>query len=380
MDKTTAEYDLAIVGGGLAGLALAILSALDGHKTILFEKDDYPRHKVCGEYISLESKPFLESLGIPVSQMDLPHIDQLLATDVYGNQYPFSLPLGGFGISRFQLDQLLYEAALQAGVTVCTKEKVMNLHFTGELFHFETDKGHYGACLAAGSFGKRSNLDIKWQRPFALKKAGKLQNFIGVKYHIRYPFPEDTIALHNFKDGYCGISRIEEDQCCLCYLTTAANLKQSNNSISEMEQRILIENPFLKHIFERAEFLYKEPLVISQVSFSKKELVENHVLMLGDAAGMIPPLCGNGMSMALHSSKMAYEVIHLFLKDSCTRYEMEKTYQDLWKKKFSGRLWVGRMVQRLFGRNQMTRLFLQIMQHSPVLAKVVIRSTHGEAF
>lgn len=380
MDNTANFYDVAVIGGGLAGLALGIQSARKGYKTILFEKDDYPRHKVCGEYISLESKPFLESIGIPISKMDLPQIDQFLATDVYGNQYPFKLPLGGFGISRFQLDDLLYKVAMQVGVIVCTREKVNNVKVMADVFNIETDKGGYSARFAAGSYGKRSNIDIKWQRPFIVKPLGKLQNFIGVKYHIRFPFPTDTIALHNFKDGYCGISQIEGGKCCLCYLTTAQNLKESNNSIPEMERGILFQNPALKKIFESAEFLYEEPLVISQISFAKKDLVENNVLMLGDAAGMIPPLCGNGISMALHSSKMVYEIMDLFLQHKMTLKEMEKAYAVVWKKRFSARLRIGRLVQRLFGRNQMTRFFLQSMRRLPFLAKLVIKSTHGEIF
>ena len=373
-------YDVAIVGGGLAGLALAIQCARAGYVTLLFEKEDYPRHKVCGEYISNESKPFLESLGVPLSNMSLPDIKRFMATDVYGNEYPFPLPLGGFGISRYQLDELLYQLALDAGVEVHTQEKVMNLHFTGKIFQIETDKGQYTAKMAAGSFGKRSNLDVKWQRPFILKKAGKLQNFIGVKYHIKTNYPADLIALHNFKDGYCGISQIEEGSVCLCYLTTAAHLKQNNNSIAAMEKAVLHVNPKLRQIFESAEFLYPEPLVISQVSFAKKDMVENHVLMLGDAAGMIPPLCGNGMSMALHSSKMAFEAMDLFASQKISRTQMEKGYAQTWKKQFSKRLWMGRMVQRVFGQNRMTWFFLQCMQKMPFLSRVVIRSTHGEVF
>ena len=77
------------------------------------------------------------------------------------------------------------------------------------------------------AFGKRSNLDVKWKRDFLKQKPGKLNNYIGVKYHIKSDFPADTIALHNFKNGYCGISKVENDEHCLCYLTTAKNLKEN---------------------------------------------------------------------------------------------------------------------------------------------------------
>ena len=82
--------------------------------------------------------------------------------------------------------------------------------------------------------------------------------------------------------------------------------------ITDMEQTDFCQNPISEKIFSESEFLYKEPLTISQISFDKKKQVENHVLMIGDAAGMITPLCGNGMSMALHGSKLAAEQIRSF--------------------------------------------------------------------
>src|SRR5437762_7185088 len=111
-------YDLAIVGGGLAGLALAIQSARAGYQTVLFEKEKYPFHKVCGEYISLESWNFLEELGMPLSQMNLPIIRELLVSAPNGKQLEHQLQPGGFGISRYKLDSMLADIAKRSGVGV----------------------------------------------------------------------------------------------------------------------------------------------------------------------------------------------------------------------------------------------------------------------
>jgi flavin-dependent dehydrogenase len=70
----------------------------------------------------------------------------------------------------------------------------------------------------------------------------------------------------------------------------------------------------------------------------KKKQVEKNVLMIGDAAGMIAPLCGNGMSMALHASKLAARQIDLFLQDKLTREQMEQCYTQLWQQQFARRL------------------------------------------
>jgi len=378
--EPTKTYDAAIIGGGLAGLCLSIQLAGEGYKIVLFEKEQYPFHKVCGEYISLESRGFLERLGVPLSSWQLPLINQFQVTDVKGRLFKFPLPLGGFGVSRYKLDEALYQIALQKGVTIFTNTKVADVQFVNETFVIQSSAGTITAAIAAGCFGKRSNLDVKWSRNFVQQKANKLNNYIGIKYHIRYPHPVDTIALHNFNNGYCGISKIEGDRYCLCYLTTADNLKQNNNSIEQMEQQVLQQNPMLKDIFTRAEFLYKEPLAISQISFDKKLQVENHVLMLGDAAGMITPLCGNGMSMAMHGSKLAFESIRLFLQNKISRGQMEEQYTANWKQQFSKRLWMGRNVQRLFGGNTSTSLFFRTMKALPVLARLIIRTTHGKPF
>lgn len=374
------QYDIGIIGGGLAGLSLAILSADAGYKTVLFEKEDYPFHKVCGEYISFESYDFLMQLGLPLHEWNLPAIKKLQVSDVQGNAYNFPLDLGGFGVSRYKIDNALYQLAQKKNVQVYTNTKVNDVVFENDVHIIKTNNKNISAKAVAGSFGKRSNLDIKWKRSFTNKKTGKLNNYIGIKYHVRLSHAKDQIALHNFKNGYCGVSAIEDDMYCLCYLTTADNLSSNNNSIDAMQQNILYKNPLLKDIFCKARFLYNAPVTISQISFQKKTQTENHVLMPGDAAGMITPLCGNGMSMAMHGALLAFTQMHLFLQQKITRNKMEADYINNWKMHFSSRLTMGRIVQRLMGNNFSTSVFLKIMKAIPALSKQIIRSTHGETF
>ncbi len=373
-------FDIGVIGGGLGGLSHSILAADAGYKVVLFEKENYPYHKVCGEYISMESFDFLRRLGVPLQEMKLPLINELLVTDVSGNPYVFKLPQGGFGISRYSLDDILYKIALEKGVQVYTRTKIISTKFSGDQHEIISGEGDYKAKVLVAGTGKRSNLDIKWSRKFVQQKSAKLNNYIGVKYHVGFPNKKEQIALHNFLGGYCGISSIEENKSCLCYLTTAANLKKCNNSIPQMEQQILQQNPLLKEIFSQAEFLYDDPLVISQVSFNNKEQVLDHMLMVGDAAGLITPLCGNGMSMAMHAAKIAFSAAEQFLQGDITRNQMENLYQKEWQNQFRNRLKVGRWVQRFFGNNQATSLFLKTISKVPVAARKLISLTHGQPF
>ena len=147
-----------------------------------------------------------------------------------------------------------------------------------------------------------------------------------------------------------------------------------------MEKEILFRNPALIESFDNSEFLDQFTVALSQISFSKKTLIEQHVLMIGDAAGMIAPLCGNGMSMALHASKIAVLCIDGYLQNKWSRKQMEKAYEQQWKKQFSSRLRAGRLLQGFFGSDSLSNGFVALFKTFPFLAKSIIRKTHGRAF
>ena len=380
MQPDKPSYDVIIAGGGLAGLALSVQLVRSGYSVALLEKETYPYHKVCGEYVSLECWNFLEELGLPLSDWNLPVIRQLLVSAPDGNSITHELPLGGFGISRYKLDAAMAAIARSEGVALRESTKVTDMRFEGSAFTVYSSEGVLRSRIACGTYGKRSNLDVKWQRSFIRKRSDRLNNYVGVKYHIRADIPADRISLHNFRDGYCGISQIEDGKCCLCYITTARTLRESGNSIPEMERMILRQNPFLEEIFSSANFLFPQPVTISQISYERRTRVQDHVLFVGDAAGMIPPLAGNGMSMALHGSKLAFRSIDAFLKGQVARYELEQEYTDQWNRQFGRRLWVGRLLQAWFGSERRTNLLLYSLKPFPRLVSFLIRQTHGEPF
>ena len=372
------RFDVAIVGGGLAGLSLSIQLARAGWKVVLFEKEFYPFHKVCGEYISMESREFLTGLGLPLREWKLPLIDRVLITSPNGESIRASLPLGGFGISRYKIDAAMADLARNSGVTLLEHTKVYDVQWKEGKHEIQTTAGTFSAAVTAACYGKKSNLDVKWKRPFILDS--QTTNYVGVKYHIMTDLPESEIALHNFPGGYCGISKIEGNRYCLCYLTKSENLKNNKQSISDMEKNILSQNPVLGKIFDEMTVVSEQPTTIAQISFSEKTQVENHVLCIGDAAGMIAPLCGNGMSMALHGSKIAAENIERFLSNRMTRKEMEKNYQKNWNRLFARRLKTGRIIQRFFGNKLWSVALIRFLRPFPFLVRALIRQTHGNPF
>ncbi|MDR6563216.1 MULTISPECIES: NAD(P)/FAD-dependent oxidoreductase [unclassified Arcicella] len=365
-------YDIIVVGGGLAGLVSSILLSKAGKKVLLIEKKHYPFHRVCGEYISNETRPFLQQLGLDFNQLDTKDITRFQFTSPSGKVLETTLDLGGFGISRYTFDEALYHLAQQNNVHCLLNKNVENIDFHHDQFTVSTSNQTFEARYVIGSFGKRTKLDATLNRSFFSKRSP----YIGVKYHIKTDFPQDLIALHNFKDGYCGISAIENDKYCLCYLTTRENLKKYG-AIPEMEKNILWKNPHLRKIFTTSVFLYDKPEVINEISFTPKTTIENHILMVGDSAGLITPLCGNGMAMAIHGAKILSENILQHFDD---RTLLEQNYQKAWKKTFAQRLWVGRTVQQLFGNEVLSEIALLSLKNFKFALKAIIKSTHGDEF
>ena len=381
------NYQACIIGGGLAGLTLAIQLADAGYSCVLFEKNKYPFHKVCGEYISMESWNFLERLGLNLSELNLPKITRLQISSPSGKLLKHKLDLGGFGISRYLLDSKLADIAKKKGVTLLDDCRVNDVKFENEKFTIDSSKGSFTSEICVGAWGKKSNLDTKLRRvpatvkpAMSLPKAERERNYVGIKYHISIEFPNDMIELHNFKNGYCGISRIEENKYCLCYLTDSENLKKYNGDIKKMEEEVLFKNPFLKTYFTKAKFLFEEPLAISQIKIGFKSAVENNILMAGDTAGNIAPLSGNGMSMAMRSSHELNKLLRSYFNKEITRVELEKKYTNFWKKQFKSRVNLSQHLQKLLKNTSMTNVVISILKATPFLRNAVVKSTHGKPF
>ncbi|MFT4833472.1 MAG: flavin-dependent dehydrogenase [Flavobacteriaceae bacterium] len=372
------KHEVVIVGGGLAGLVSSILLSRSGIDVLLIEAKTYPFHRVCGEYISNEVIPFLEANDLFPHELGPSKIERLTVSAISGRSFSTMLDLGGFGISRFVFDLWLVEKARESGVTVLEHTKVTEVDYVDSQFLITTDKeGTFQSQLVLGAQGKRSKLDKSLSRDFINHRSP----YVGVKYHIKADFPDDLIALHNFHGGYCGISQIEDGKHNLCYLTHRDQVKKYGN-IPEFERQVMWQNPHLREILKGSEQLWEKPEVINEISFEKKEPVHNHILLAGDAAGMITPLCGNGMAMAIHGAKVLSEII--IENQSEKGFDLEKIEQEYtlaWNKLFSNRLWAGRQIQKtLFGNNLASETAIFTGKYLKSITETLISKTHGTPF
>lgn len=370
------ERSIIIIGGGLAGLTAAIHLAREGFNIKVFEKDGYPRHKVCGEYVSQEVLPYLRKLGVNLYEMSPPEIERLTFSTKTGERIESKLPLGGLGLSRFALDYFLYENAFSYDNVNVIKDRILNVKYTDGLFTVKTKKDSYKSQVVLGAFGKRSNLDKGLKRNFMTKKT----HWMAVKSHYANDgFPEDLVALHNFDGGYCGLSKTESGAVNVCYLTTTKRFKAQKNPV-DFKNKVLCENPNLKSFFDKSKNLFKRDLSIAQISFARKSAVKDHILMLGDAAGLIHPLCGNGMAMAIHSAKLASEAIVRFWgHKSLQRKSMEEMYTQSWNTDFKTRIRTGRFLQYILMKPNLAGVSQKLLRTYPALLPKFIEKTHGPA-
>jgi len=372
--KNITTFDVIIIGGGLAGLTSAIHLSKFNQRVLLIEKNSYPKHKVCGEYISNEVLPYLNSLGIDPIKEGAKKISKVQVSTTKGNLIKGVLPLGGFGMSRYFLDSLLLKNARVNGVQVL-KDSVDSILFKNGVFTVQTkDSKSFQSKITIGAFGKRSELDLKMNRKFIQKKSP----YLAVKLHVKGDFPENLIALHNFKGGYCGVSKVENNSINLCYITEYHSFKKHKN-IKDFQEQVVFKNKHLKKIFEESTSVFEKPLTISQISFETKNPVENHIIMCGDTAGMIHPLCGNGMGMAIASARLASERILQFLNGEIkTRESLEKQYFKDWNKEFKTRLKTGHFIARLFRSETVSQIAYSILKIIPFLLPKMIQFTHGK--
>ncbi|MDQ3051662.1 MAG: NAD(P)/FAD-dependent oxidoreductase [Bacteroidota bacterium] len=369
---------IAIIGGGIAGLSLSIDLRQRGFDVVLIEKGSYPRHKVCGEYISMESRAYLESVCPVLSKLQLPVIDQFKLSSTGDISYSTKLDPGGFGISRYLLELMLYNQATELGVVVmlnCKASHFMLDEKSGN-YTITTNAGAIQAALICNASGRKSNFETQARTVTSLGNT----NYIGIKYHVTLDRNPKLIEIHNFPGGYCGISSIEDQQACLCYIVNSEALKNSGNSIPNLERSVLFQNKELKKLFHYAQFKTAHPLTISGINFLIKSPVSEDSIFVGDSAGSIAPITGNGMSIALRSASALAETIDYYFSKGLPTKQLMRSYSDFWNKEFSSRIKLSRYFQKLSEYPLLTNFTIRLMNSFPIIGRKIISQTHGQPF
>jgi len=321
MTPARPQFDLAIIGGGPAGSAAAITAARFGARVALLEAGEFPRHKVCGEFVSAESLDILRDLlyGLPEAARLLsaaPIVDRvrLLLGQAF-TAAPVSPP--GLSITRYDLDYLLWQATQRAGVCTRSNCDVRVVQGSGP-FELETSAGKVEASAVIVAAGRWSRF-----RPKITVPAGP--KWIGIKAHFRERQPSPSSDLYFFEHGYCGVQPVSAG------VVNACAMVRSDRATSLRE--VFALQPALAERSREWESL-TDPVSTAPLIYRKPEPVRENLIFVGDAAAFIDPFVGDGISIALRTGQRAARELQAVLKDSHTLIAAIASYKKRYEQEF----------------------------------------------
>ncbi|MEA2237115.1 MAG: hypothetical protein QOC81_1839 [Thermoanaerobaculia bacterium] len=366
----TTNVDIAIVGAGPAGSTLAALLARRGYSVAIIDRDTFPRDKLCGEFLSYDALPIIDALGV-----DLDGAPEITNCRVVGRHrtYAFDFPQPARGVSRMLMDDALFRCAVANGAQAITATAT-EVTRDGVTF----DGGAVRARVVAGAWGRWGRFDQQLARAFVRDRSHR--NF-GFKRHYRKTSGADvgvnggTIELYSFAHGYLGVNDVEGGITNICGLVHASRLQGHKGRWDAFVETIRSEEGPLDALYARHEpaqdgFLSSEPVI-----FRARSAVEDGIFMIGDASGVIDPLTGNGMAMALQSALVAAPFIAAALENG-DRQRSEDAYRARHAELFSHRIAWSRRVAFLLSRPALLDAALRL--HVPSAGPFFLRKTRAD--
>lgn len=316
MEKAAESYDLIVIGGGPAGSAAAITAARADIRVLLLEKGQFPRHKVCGEFVSAESLELLRSLAGDTHFPDKPAIDRSCFF-VGKRSVSFRLPHPALSVPRFELDAALFHAAKAEGVHAQQDSLVSEVQHDGA-FHVITSEGSYAGKAVVNATGRWSNL--------VRRKLSPKTRWIGLKAHFHEAEPPASVDLYFFPGGYCGVQPVGSDRINACAMVKA-DVARTLPEVFSMHPELWKRSRDWEQLFPA--------LTTSGLVFEPPETEFERMLLAGDAAGFIDPFAGDGISLALQSGALASQMLLPFLAGRISFSEALLEYRKLYQKRFA---------------------------------------------
>ncbi|MGD9588937.1 MAG: NAD(P)/FAD-dependent oxidoreductase [Pyrinomonadaceae bacterium] len=384
MEQSARRYkaDIVIVGGGPAGSSLAVRTAAAGHSTVLIERARFPRHKLCGEFISPECLDHFRKLEV-LDEMLEAGGERILETrffDAKGRH--FSVPssvLGGglhaLSLSRSTMDRILLDRAREAGVRVIEGERATGL---------TVEEGRIAAVAAVDEKGSRSTVegrifvDATGRKRSLMRlaektvgngiwKASARPAAVAFKNHFSGSgLPPNVCEIYAFPGGYGGLTTVENGRANLCFMVDPRAAKALGPQPEKLVTSLLIRNARLAQTLGAARPVM-EWHAVSIESFGQAPAppLEN-LFAIGDSAAFIDPFTGSGMLMALESSALLASAITV--SDGVTG-AIRANYNRQYQRDFSRRLRVCSFLRRAAS-----------FRHFPTAAVALLRSSRQARF
>ncbi len=330
---------ITVVGGGLAGLTLGIGLRRAGIPVTVREAGHYPRHRVCGEFISGRGQSVLARLGLEQAFREAGAGDATSAAFFLGKARSPVRPLAqpALCLSRFTMDAVLAGQFRQAGGQLLEGQR------------WAENSCAEGVVRASGRRLQAPDHGSRW---------------FGLKVHARKVSLVADLEMHGFQDGYVGLCRLAQGEVNVCGLFRRS--ARTRHAAANW-QELLRGSPgtALRERLGQADFDESSFCSVAGLSLQPQRAGELNECCLGDAITMIPPVTGNGMSMAFESAELALEPLAAWSRGEISWSRARELAAGACDRAFSRRLAWGQWLHRL--------MFLPGMSHLP--GSLVLRSS-----
>ncbi len=371
-------WDIAIIGGGVAGSTAAALLAREELRVILIEKGTFPRQKVCGEFLSPEGVGVLSRLGVwPQVEASGPQRIDGFTLTAGRRQTQHRLPAPGWGVSRWVLDHLLWEHAKRSGVATherCTVAQItgnfqrgfaLTLQYAGQP---STELQVRAVLCAAGR---------QWQ-PRGQQRTPhdrRRSRFVGLKAHIQGVPLDRHVELHTIQHGYCGMVEVADGITNLCCWVEAEGLRRAGGTPHRFLASALRENPYLR---SRLQGVEQAGIAWTTTSFTYGRTVApvvSDIWNIGDCAAMVAPLTGDGMGMGLRAAELAATMMREVFRQESPWNLATAEYWRRWRGEFRPRLQWGQGLEALLLHPRLASLACGVLHWVPRLMPQLYRRT-----
>jgi menaquinone-9 beta-reductase len=360
-------YDLIVIGAGPAGSSAAITTAKSGFKVLQLEKARFPRHKVCGEFVSAESLELLATLLAPEYAKLLSEAIRIPQSRIFldGRILQAEISPAAASIARFDMDSALWRSAQQMGVEAREQITVQKISFDST-FQVATTGGTFESSAVIDASGRWSNLTATPSQMPPTK-------WLGVKGHFAEQSPSQSVDLYFFDGGYCGVQPVElageysngrVNACAMVRADLASNL-----------QDVFVKNAALQ---ERSQYWrpLMEPVSTSPLIFRDPSPLRDNVLCAGDAAAFVDPFIGDGISLALQSGALAARSLTPYFGKKVSLPQACENYRMAYQKKMARVYQASSKIRRALKIPRPIRKpFVFLLEKSPALTRYLVRKT-----
>lgn len=376
MDES-GTYDVAIVGAGPAGSSAAIRLAIAGKRVVLIEKEIFPRHKLCGEFISPECLTHFDELGVK-DAMRVAGGVEIAKTVFYARSgRGVEVPSAWFGaahkyaigLSRAEMDMRLLTRAREVGVEVLEQTSVVDvLLMDGIVVGVKTRERDIRAHVTIDATGRARFLARRTHNGGGIRKA----EYVAFKTHVTgCGVADDACEIFSYTRGYGGSSRVENGLYNVCFIAAAEDVKQLGSDPRLVLRELVCTNKRAAEVFENLSFVGEWHAVPIE-RYGRWPLASRlGLLTIGDAAAFIDPFTGSGMLLALQSAKIAADSIVQIKDRGGLPFEFSQRYSTA----FDSRLMMSSLLRRVSFVPLLAETTVRALALSSRVRKFIVRGT-----